>query len=251
MGRASFRAVTLDAAGTLLEAKPDPATVYAAALSRHGRRVAAADVAPLFREVWHELDALLPLGTDRYHALPGGERGWWASFLQTLLRRLGHDAPAATLLDELWHHFEQPGAWCVYPEVPAALAALRRHGCALAVVSNWDSRLPVLLKRLGLADAFDAVVVSALEGVEKPDPEIFGRALARLGVAPGHALHAGDSPRDDCDGALAAGLDAVLVDRWGRHAGACRHRVPDLEALAQLVTGGRATMGPDATPKAD
>lgn len=246
MYRRRFQAVTLDAAGTLLEPDPAPAVVYAEALSRRGRTVDPGEVAPVFGQVWRELEAALPPGADRYGVFPGGERRWWASFLATVLRRLGHDAPAEPLLEELWQHFEEPAAWRVFPDVPAALAALRRNGLRLAVVSNWDSRLPRLLERLGLADSFDTLVVSALEGMEKPNPEIFARAAARLGVAPGRAVHAGDSPRDDCDGALAAGLEAVLVDRVGTRAGACRHRVADLGALVRLLVDDHATMSPGA-----
>jgi beta-phosphoglucomutase-like phosphatase (HAD superfamily) len=72
----------------------------------------------------------------------------------------------------------------VFPEVPAVLAALRARGVRLAIVSNWDSRLPALLDRVGLSPWFDAILVSGIEGVEKPAPEIFLRAARRLGVAP-------------------------------------------------------------------
>ena len=54
-----------------------------------------------------------------------------------------------------------------------------------------------------------------MEGVAKPDPAIFERALARAGVAPHEALHVGDSLREDYHGARAAGLSALLLERHG------------------------------------
>jgi putative hydrolase of the HAD superfamily len=65
------------------------------------------------------------------------------------------------------------------------------------------------LSALALASAFDAVLISEAEGLSKPDPAIFHRALERLGVAPGHAVFVGDHPDFDVAGARAAGLRAV------------------------------------------
>jgi len=107
-------------------------------------------------------------------------------------------------------------------------AELRAMGLKLFVVSNWDSSLPSLLARLGIGDAFDDVIVSAVVGASKPDRGIFAEALRRTGVAPGAALHVGDSLVDDYHGARAAGLHALLVDRAGRHG-------PEVESIASLV----------------
>lgn len=98
-----------------------------------------------------------------------------------------------------------------YPEVPDTLARLRADGVRLAVVSNWDVSLHDVLERTDLRRLVDAVVISAVEGVAKPDPAIFRIALAKLGVS--EAVHVGDSLEHDVAGARAAGLEAVLVVR--------------------------------------
>ena len=126
--------------------------------------------------------------------------------------------------------FANPGLWHVYPEVAEVLGRLRSYDVRLSVVSNWDSRLPVLLERLGLAGFFDEVLVSALEGVEKPGTEIFRRAAMRLSLEPAWCLHVGDSPLDDYRGAESAGMRAVLVDRAGIF-GNGYVRVTDLRGL--------------------
>ena len=105
-----------------------------------------------------------------------------------------------------------------YPEVPDALARLRARGARLAVVSNWDVSLHDVLERTGLRSLVDAVVISAELGAAKPDPAIFRAALARLGAAPGDALHVGDSVEHDVAGARAAGIEAVLLVRDGAEA---------------------------------
>jgi putative hydrolase of the HAD superfamily len=59
------------------------------------------------------------------------------------------------------------------------------------------------------------VVTSAEVGVAKPEARVFERALAIAGAEPGEALHAGDKVDNDVEGAVAAGIRAVLVQREG------------------------------------
>ncbi len=65
----------------------------------------------------------------------------------------------------------------------------------MAVVSNFDTRLRDILEGLGVLDLFDAVVVSAEVGAEKPNPVIFEAACEQLGVRPEEAVHIGDDRR--------------------------------------------------------
>jgi putative hydrolase of the HAD superfamily len=118
-----------------------------------------------------------------------------------------------------------------YPEVPGVLRALKARGRALVVVSNWDVSLHDVLERTGLHELLDAVVTSAEFGAAKPDPAIFAHALALAGAAPAEALHAGDSVEADVEGARAAGIAAVLVDRDGGPAPAGVRVVSSLEGL--------------------
>lgn len=94
----------------------------------------------------------------------------------------------------------------VLPGVLEALARLRAHGFALAVVANWDFSLHAHLREHRLAGWFDAVVVSGELGVRKPDPAPFTAALERLGVEAARAVHVGDHAPHDEVGAHAAGM---------------------------------------------
>jgi putative hydrolase of the HAD superfamily len=107
------------------------------------------------------------------------------------------------------------------PGVPGALRGLRALGLRLVVVSNWDFSLHERLAETGLAPLLDGAVASAEAGVAKPDPAIFERALEVAGVGPAEALHVGDSPVEDGEGARAAGIRAVLIGR-------------DISSLAEL-----------------
>jgi len=224
----------LDVGGTLIECRPSPPAVYADVLSRWGLEVDERDVAPLFQRAWSVMTQEHPPGLDRYHHLKGGEWAWWGRFLERVMTDLGHPAPVEPVLAELFEAFADPALWHVFPEVPEVLDELRRRGLRLAVVSNWDSRLPELLERLGLAERFDAVLVSGIEGVEKPSPEIFLRAAQRLALPPERCAHAGDSPLDDYRGAESAGMLPILVDRADVFAGDFV-RVRDLRGVCELI----------------
>lgn len=227
-------AVLLDVGGTLIESRPSPPEVYAQVLSRWGPEVSPDAVAPVFAATWSELTQSQPFGGDRYHLVKGGEWAWWGGFLRRVLTELHHPAPWEPVLEELFAAFADPTIWHVFAEVRGVLAALQEKGLRLAAVSNWDSRLPGLLEQLDLRRYFDQLVVSSLEGVEKPAPEIFLRAAARLGVAPAQCLHVGDSPLDDYRGATGVGMEAVLIDRAGMFANGYR-RIADLRGLDALL----------------
>jgi REG-2-like HAD superfamily hydrolase len=150
----------------------------------------------------------------------GGVRGepeFWQTFLDRVRSLLDGGRISAEAFDRLASHFRSPAAWAVYDDVFPTLAELSGRGLRLAVVSNWDSYLPVLLAALGLDRFFPVIAVSAIEETGKPDPEIFRRACARLGVEPAEAIHVGDSVTEDLFGARAAGLSGLLLDRQDRH----------------------------------
>jgi putative hydrolase of the HAD superfamily len=84
---------------------------------------------------------------------------------------------------------------------------LRHQGHRTALLSNAPADLPEYLEQLGIADAFDVIVISGAEGVVKPDPEIYRRALDRLDVAPHEAVFV-DDMRVNVEAARSVGLHA-------------------------------------------
>ena len=181
----------------------------------------------------------------RYEALMAEgvshEEGW-GLYLATLLEEGGLGPEVArAMIPPLRRAHDVFNLWRrVPPELPAALDRIRAAGVRLAIVSNSEGRLPELLERVGLASYFEAIVDSHHEGVRKPDPEIFRRALSRLGVAAERAVYLGDIPGVDVAGAQAAGLGAVLVDPGGFYAEHRGERVASVaEWIDRLLASGR------------
>lgn len=243
MPRESVSAICLDAGGTLLYCDPSPPEIYAEHLSRFGRPVSADEVAAAFQSAWVEMQHRTAPGVDRYGSVGGGERAWWGAFVRSVIERLSHDAAWQPLLHELYEAFSRPDIWRTFRDTKPALTALRRLGVPLAVVSNWDRRLLRILDDLELTPSFDTVTVSSLEGVEKPDPEIFRRTLRRLGAQAATTIHVGDSPEEDYRGALDAGMTPVLIDRSGCYEGEEYRSISSLEQLLDLVDRGSLRVG--------
>ena len=120
-----------------------------------------------------------------------------------------------------------------YPDAVPALSALREAGIRTVVVSNWDASLHERLSETGLAVLVDGALASAEVGAAKPDGAIFAAALELAGTAPHEAWHVGDSVEADVEGARAAGLTAVLIDRAGDHEGP--DDVAVIASLAELL----------------
>ena len=115
------------------------------------------------------------------------------------------------------------------------LDAVARPGVTLGIVSNFEGWLDDLLGRLGVRDRFPVRAISGLEGVEKPDPALFERALRRAGVDAADAAYVGDNPEFDVDPARALGMAPVLIDRRGRFPAHDGARIEDLRDLAAAL----------------
>jgi HAD superfamily hydrolase (TIGR01549 family) len=143
---------------------------------------------------------------------------------------------------------ERRGTWRLSDDVLPTLAELRARGLAIAVISNTPVDATILCTELGVCERVDFVVSSCLVGCEKPCREIFEAALGQAGVAAAEALHVGDQPRSDALGAVAAGMHALLLDRFGHMAGESEYeRIASLREIAPWIdaTVRRSPARPD------
>jgi len=251
--RRAVEVVGLDVTHTLIET-PRLGEIYAEVLGRHGAPVVPDDVLRLAPIVWQELGCSVPAGGDRFRLEVAGdrsgrqedaERGFWRRYLERLCGLLEIAPPSRFAAAELYDRFGRADAWRVYSDVLPALQGLRGAGFRLVVISNWDSRLPTLLERLGLLPFFDAVVHSSAVGCEKPGAAIFHEAARRMGVLPGAVLHVGDHGLEDVEGARAVGMQALLLERRPRPASGSVAPVDVLRRLDELPA--RLRLGHDAS----
>ena len=105
----------------------------------------------------------------------------------------------------------------LFDDVEQCLALVRDHGLLVGLITNNDSvHQREKLRKVGLIDRFDTIVISGEVGVWKPDSAIFEHACLAVGVRPEQAMHVGDLLDVDAQAAQRAGLHGVWLDRHGR-----------------------------------
>jgi putative hydrolase of the HAD superfamily len=115
----------------------------------------------------------------------------------------------AALADELLDDYRSRCCEYALPfeGMTETLCALRSRGVALGLITNGETIFQSRhVAALGLRELVDVVLISEAEGLRKPDPALFLRGVARLGVVPSRSLFVGDNPSADILGAHAVGM---------------------------------------------
>jgi putative hydrolase of the HAD superfamily len=136
---------------------------------------------------------------------------------RTLSRASGREVgrPAAERFLELGK--DRPGFSRLYSDSRRCLEELRSQGRRLGVVSNSSSEAHVraILHETGILPFFERVVSSGTEGVAKPHPDIFHRAIHRMRLTPSETFYVGNLAYTDAQAARDAGLHSVWLNRAG------------------------------------
>ena len=153
----------------------------------------------------------------------------WVLFTEQIIRGMGGATERAyECAVEMTRAWEHAYNFQIFEDVLPALAELRAHGLKLGLVSNTGRDLDEFVAHHGLD--VDAAVTSGVYGKTKPHPTIFQAALERLEVEPAAAVMVGDSIEDDIEGAEAAGMRGLLLDRENRYP-EVDEKLTDLRAL--------------------
>jgi putative hydrolase of the HAD superfamily len=206
-----IKAIFFDAAGTLFYLTKTVGDHYALVGDEIGLKLHAKKLDRAFHEAWNQMPKRASIDGPREN----DDKNWWRQLVDLVLDQ------AAPWLNELdrdnffeiaYEHFAESGVWELFPDVVDVLNKLHAR-FQLAVISNFDGRLRAILEKLGISKYFEQVFVSSELGADKPDPEIFRRALRFIGLAPNEVLHVGDDPERDWKAASAAGLSIFRLDR--------------------------------------
>ncbi len=143
---------------------------------------------------------------------------FWTRYYSLFLERAG--APRHSIKNLAEHIYKELTSfdrYGVFDDAVPVLERLSAEGFRIGVISNWEAWLDDLLDHLGIGRFLEVRVISGSEGLEKPDREMFRRALERAGVHPSKAVHVGDDPRADAEPAHDVGMTPVIIDRRNRH----------------------------------
>lgn len=206
-----IKAIFFDAVGTLFHLTRSVGEHYALVGEELGLKLDGRKLDHAFFAAWKKMPPRAAIDGPREN----DDKGWWRELVDLVLNDV---APSLSEMDRdnffeiAYEHFAEAGVWKAYPEVVEVLDNLQPR-FQLAVVSNFDGRLRMIIEHLGISKFFKHVFVSSEIGADKPDPEIFRRALKFIDLAPNEVLHAGDDPERDWRAATAAGLSIFQLDR--------------------------------------
>jgi putative hydrolase of the HAD superfamily len=220
-----IKAISFDAVGTLFYLTQTVGDHYALVGSEIGLTLDARQLDRAFYVAWKQMPRRTAIDGPR----PNDDRDWWRELVNLVLDQV---APSLSEFDRdnffeiAYEHFAEAGVWELYPEVVDVLEKLRPR-FQLAVISNFDGRLRFILGHLGISKYFPYVFVSSEIGADKPDPEIFRRALKTISLKPNVVLHVGDDSERDWKAAAEAGLSVFKLDRQ-------KNSLHDLLAILKL-----------------
>lgn len=228
-----FRAILFDAGETLVHPSPSFPELFTRVLADEGHERTGGDVIEASKAVFHRFSEAARDG-ELWTTSPERSARFWKGVYERMLEVLDLQG-ANGLRDRLYATFTNVSNYALFDDVEPMLAALAGPDIALGIVSNFEAWLEDLLGHLGVRDRFPVRAISGIEGVEKPDPVIFERALARMGVPADRSVYVGDNPEFDVDPARALGMTAVLIDRRGRFPDHEGLRIEDLRALGRVL----------------
>ena len=206
-----IRAILFDAAGTLFFLTKTVGDHYAYVGREVGLELDAQKLESAFHAAWRQMPRRLAIDGPREN----DDKGWWRELVGHVFDQV---APSVNEFDRdnffevAYEHFAEPGVWELYPEVLGVLEELAPR-FQLDVISNFDGRLRFILQHLGISKFFSRVFISSELGADKPDPEIFRRALNLIDLNANEVLQVGDDPERDWKAAKTAGLLVFRLDR--------------------------------------
>jgi len=206
-----IKAILFDAAGTLFFLTKTAGDHYAYVGREVGLDLDAQKLESAFHAAWQQMPRRPASDGPREN----DDKGWWRELVGHVLDQV---APSLSEFDQdnffevAYEHFAEAGVWELYPEVSGVLQELTPQ-FQLAVISNFDGRLRFILQHLGISKHFARVFISSELGADKPDAEIFRRALTTMHLKGDEVLHVGDDPERDWKAAKAAGLSVFRLDR--------------------------------------
>jgi putative hydrolase of the HAD superfamily len=206
-----IKAIFFDAVGTLFHLNGTVGHHYALVGNEVGLKLDAHQLDRAFYSAWKKMPRRAAIVGPREN----DDKDWWRELVDLVLAQV---APSLSEFDRdnffeiAYEHFAESGVWELYPEVPGVLEQLQPR-FQLAVISNFDGRLRFILEHLGISKYFAHVFISSEIGADKPDPEIFRRALKLINLKSTEVVHVGDDPERDWEAASAAGLSIFRLDR--------------------------------------
>lgn len=123
-----------------------------------------------------------------------------------------------------------------FPNLISVLEELQSNAIRLGIITNGKGKFQMdSIRALGIEKYFDTILVSEWEGIKKPHPEIFWRALREMKVSPNESLYVGDHPENDVQGAMHIGMLGVWKKDLQWNNVVADHIIDDLGEILLII----------------
>lgn len=212
-----IKLLSLDSTGTLLHIAPSVSHHYLTSVQLI--KPCYKDLDPNFEHHFIKSYTAQNKASPNFGCGKEGSYCWWSEVVAQTFTLAGISLSCKEfelVFDDVYNKFGTQECWAVFPEVTSVLEKVKQRGIKCVVVSDFDRRLPSILKEFGLFDKdglISEVYQSYDEGMTKPG--LLSRVLDIEGVSGAECVHVGDSWRRDVEGARRAGIRPVYVARKG------------------------------------
>jgi putative hydrolase of the HAD superfamily len=216
-------AIFFDAVGTLLEPTPAVVDAYLRVSHAHGFFIARDELKRRMLAAYQRQEEL-DLAAN-WQTSEARESDRWRTVV-------GESFAGAERVDaifeELHSWFAKPEAWTTFPDALLLLKELPSFNIPFGLASNYDHRLrPIVDAKPELALFRQHLWISSEMGCRKPGRAFFEKLIDSAGCPAGEILYVGDDVANDYHGALTAGMQAILIDRDGKH--------PECQSISRIA----------------
>lgn len=230
MQKPNKHVVLFDCGETLVRLNPPKERIVANFLRERGTDVRTKDIKVAFRIVDFSLKQSVAFQKN-----PRLKRDYLIKYNMELFKALGLSQSCERWTAMLFERFRIYKKWSLFSDTVSSLDILKHSNFTLGIIANWDNTLLHLLEKLRIRPYFNLILSSMEVQTEKPDPEIFYRALDRLQVAANDTFYVGNEYETDVIGARKAGIEPILIDRRGTLPYADCLKFPNLAKMVVYV----------------
>ena len=237
----SQKIFVFDAVGTVLHPIPDVATVYYEHGASFGSQLTREQIKVRFKTSRQALffaqqeEVALKYPAGELVSNETRERELWYQLVKSVFA----DVPIEDLFDSLWNHFAEPSNWAVFKDVESCWNRLKSQGYQIAIASNFDARLNLVVQGHSVLKLADWCFCSADLGFRKPDKEFYAQVQTEIvgGASAKSSTHEwtmiGDDLQHDVLAPAAFGWNSIWLNRKNIPTKLDVHQLSSLDQLAQ------------------
>jgi len=223
----TLQSICFDATGTLFELKQSVGDVYRRVALEHGVDLPAWRLEDAHRRVLSRAPSR-GLEGDGIAARQQAEVEWWFERIRETFQATDSTVrfeDFQTFAGALFDAYRGAETWRLRPGVVESLALLRDQEWPLAIISNFDHRLPDILEVLGISDYFTVISIPSESGATKPDRAVFEGVANAMNCALESLVYVGDDAKEVLD--VIEGHVSRVFDI---------HEIENLQTLPTLLT---------------